>query len=257
MRLLSALLALALLAPALSGCDTAASGDLDAPGVLAPAAFSFDPGFPSAKTSAGENFNNAAVRVGVVSAIIGANLILPAAATSAATRTQPVVVDGVWIWESTFRLNGDDVTFRLEGTPEGREVEWRLGITNAELDDFTLYTARTDFSGETGDWRLYYNLGGQPTEVLRADFEVVSADRKELTFSIPPGRDAAGTSVRYIHDGQDRAFDWHEEPAGLDHYVEWDAVTHAGSIEADTFNGGVRACWDASLSDAPCSVAAR
>ena len=252
MRFLPALLALLVLA----GCD-ATDPDPAAPGLLAPDAFSFEPGFPSARgIVVGENFNNGAFRVGVVSAIIGVNLILPSAATHAATRTQPFVEDGVWVWESTFQQGGNPATFRLEGEPSGREVNWRLSITNRDYDGFTLYTARTDFDGQTGDWRLYYDIDGQRTEVLRAGFEVTGSDSRELTFSIPPGRDGAGSSVLYVHDGSARAFDWHEEPAGFDHLVEWDAVTNEGWIEADNYRGGERGCWDASLADVPCPSAA-
>lgn len=248
MRSLTAALAVALL---LAGCDATTDPDPAAPAVLAPDAFSFEADAPTALT-AGPNYTNAALRVGIVSTIIGANLILPSAATHAATRTEPYVEDGVWVWESTFQQGADPVTFRLEGEPIGREVRWRLGITNDELDDFTLYTARTDFDGETGDWQLFYEIDGERTEVLRADFVVEDADTRELAFSIPPGRDAAGSSVLYVHDDGLRVFDWHEEPADLDHYVQWDAVTGVGYIEADNYRNGERGCWDGSLEDVDC-----
>lgn len=244
-----------LLVVLLVGCDAVTDTDPAAPDVIAPEAFAFEPSFPTAKSMAGEHFNNGAVRVGVVSAILSANLVLPSAATHAATRTAPVVVDGVWIWESTFRIGNDDATFRLEGEPVGREVDWALSITNRDLDDFVLYTARTDFDGETGDWQLFYEIDGARTEVLRADFEVTGRDARELTFSIPPGRDAAGTTVLYTHDGDARGFDWYEAPETRDHLVEWDAVTHEGFIQADNYNNGMRSCWDAALENAPCQSA--
>ena len=249
MRFLTAIAALALLA----GCDASdPATEAIAPAVLTPDAFSFEPDAPDAKKGTGEHFFNAAFRVGVVSAIVQANLILPAAATHAATQTEPVVTDGVWVWASTFPINNDEVTFRLEGTPQGREIRWRLGITNRDLDDFTLYTARSDMNGETGDWQLFYEENGASVEVLRADFEVTGEDSRELTFSVPPGRDGAGSSVGYVHDGSTREFDWREEPAGLDHYIEWDAATGRGWIEADNYRDGERACWDETLANADC-----
>ena len=245
----------------LAGCDAAPAPPDDArPDVIAPAAFELDLDLAAAAAAtAGANHTNASLRVGIVSAIIGLNLVLPSAATHAATRTEPVVEDGVWVWESTFPIDGDDVTFRLEGAPAGRTVDWRLDITNRELDAFTLYTARTDLDGETGDWQLFHEERGERVEVLRADFAVTAGDARELVFSVPDGRDSGGSSVRYEADGDARAFDWREEPEGLDHLVEWDQATGAGSITADNYNGGVRACWDASLADAPCAetVAAR
>ena len=248
-RLSAALLASLIV---LAGCDaTTPPDEVDRPEVIAPAAFDFDGDLPDA-LAAGENYNNAAFRVGVVTGIIGLNLVLPSAATHAATRATPYVEDGTWIWESTFEINRDDVTFRLEGTPRGREVSWRMGITNSELDDFTLYTGRTDFDGRTGDWQLFYEIEGARTEVLRADFEIESEMEAEITYSVPPGRDAAGSSVLYANDTGVITFDWDQQPENLRHLIQWDERTGAGWIEADNYNGGERACWGPDLEDAPC-----
>ena len=276
MKLRRLLPALVLLAPlALTGCDEADPGDSNddaAPPVITPAAFSPDDSadiFASgqngnvengASSLFGQNWFNASLRVGIVSAAIGVHLIVPAAATAAAVQADPYVEDGTWIWENTMTINTSDVTFRLEGTPDGTEIDWRMFISSADLggesyDTFELYDATTPLDGKSGTWRLFYEIDGARTEVLDATFDVTSADEREITFTIPetnPNPDARGSTVRYAADGDARLFDWHQEPEDYDHLVEWDEETKAGSITADNYNDGERACWDEDLEDVAC-----
>ena len=243
--------ALVLAAVSLSACDTAASGDA-APDVIAPAAFDLGAdAFPDAKAT-GANFANAAVRVGVVSTVIGLHLVLPSAATHAATRAEPFVTDdGVWVWETTVDVLGTPVDIRLEGEPRGRETGWRLSTASGDEAPFTLYTARTRLDGRAGTWALFSREADGP--VLRAEFDTTS-DRGEVTFSVPEGRDNGGSSVLYESEGPARVFDWLDLPEDDRALIEWDAETGAGSIEADTYREGERACWDASLADAACAA---
>ena len=102
-------------------------------------------------------------------------------------------------------VDGADVTFRLEGAPEGREVDWRLRITSVEggalAEDFDLYTATTTLDGTEGSWTLQYPVEGVPTPVLTADYAVRAEADREVTFRVPAGRERAGSSVRYRVDG--------------------------------------------------------
>jgi hypothetical protein len=247
----------------LAGCDSGANNGAEPP-VLAPGAFQYDPTFPEAAGGGGANWTNAALRVGVVTLAVGAHLFIPAAATSAATQDEPTVVDGTWIWENTVPINNVPVTFRLEGTPAGQEITWRMlisanqAIDGAIYDEFELYDATTTLDGRTGDWRLYYLIEDVRTHVLSADFDVDSEQVADVTYSIPdtnPNTGARGSTVLYARDGEARTFDWHQEPEDFDHLVQWSAATNAGSLTATNYNGGERACWDASLADVPCEPA--
>lgn len=241
-------LPLVALAALLVGCDAAdPSGP---PDVISPAAFTVGTdGFPEAgaRVAAGPHFLNAAVRVGVVSAVVGAHLVLPAQATAAATAATPVAEAGVFVWDTNVAVFGTDVEVRLLGAPEGREVAWTL-TTAVEGDErFTYYTAATSFDGREGTWTLFSPDVSGP--VLTAAFDV--DDTPEVTFAVPEGRPQGGASVRYAVDGDLRTFDL----AGADGaraLIQWDVETRVGSIEADDYNGGERACWDADLRDVPC-----
>ena len=257
----------ALFSVALSACDSGEPGPSEntAPEVISPNAFTFDNSFPEqsgANKAAGANFVNAALRVGIVTAAVGINLIVPSAATRAATQGSPIVVDGTWIWENTVPINGESVTFRLEGDPHGTQIDWRMVISAANLsgetyDEFTLYTATTALNGQSGEWHLFYRFDGVSTEVLNAEYDEDSDTVREITFFVPetnPDEAARGGSVRYAADGSTRLFDWSEPADGQTHLVEWDATTGAGFIEAWNYNNGIRSCWDGSLNDTACTA---
>ncbi len=250
-----------------AGCDSSSNDLDDAPAVPAAGAFEFDATFPQSVQGGGmENWANGAFRVSVVTLAVGVHLIIPSAATHAATEAEPVVVNGTWVWENTVPIDGNPVTFRLEGTPEGQEIDWRMLISSnqpidgEEYESFELYNGTTTLDGRTGHWQLYYPIEDVRTHVLSADFDVDSETVREITFSVPetnPNPDARGSTVFYSRAGDARTFDWHQEPEDFDHLVEWSAASHVGSITATNYNGGVRACWDDDLQDTPCVPAAR
>jgi len=246
-----------------AGCDST-DAERTAPPLIAPASFDFDASFPEA-AGAGANWTNAALRVGIVSVAVGAHLVIPSVATHAATQAEPTVVNGTWIWENTVPINNTPVTFRLEGTPAGQEIDWSMFISSSQLiagaayDGFELYDGTTTLDGRTGRWQLYYLIEDARTHVLTADFDVESDQFAEVTYSIPesnPNPDARGSSVLCRKAADVRLFDWHQEPEDFDHAVDWSASTHAGSIAATNYNGGVRACWNGGLEDVPCDPAA-
>ncbi len=233
-----------------AACDSAS--DSARPDPIAPAAFSLA-AFPSAegaqRSAAGLNFLTAATRVGVVTTVVGLNLVLPHAATAAATRATPTVTDGTWTWASTVDVGETPVDVRLDGTPAGSAIAWRLTTNRTGDAPFTFTTASTSLDGQTGAWQLFNPDVSGP--VLTADFDVRGDDT--VTFRIPAGRDHAGSSVRYETEGRTQRFDWTAQPENVRTEVEWNLDTGAGWVEASDVAGGARACWDAQRRDTACS----
>ena len=274
-RLLSAsLFALSLLALPLTGCD---SGGMNAPDdpppVLTPEAFELNTDLfsnqnpsSSSATKTGEyaHFANAALRVGPVSLLVKANLIIPSAVTAAALQADPVVEDSTWIWEANADTLNQDISFRLEGTPDGPTVAWSMTVTapNPEqgeaLNSFELYTAETALDGSSGSWSLFYRIDGERTRVLDADFTVTSDTEKEITFSVPEtAENNAGDSVRYAVDESQRTFEWTrvEDMGNTVVTVVWDAAAKAGFLVAPDYNGGEPACWNDAFQNVACTDA--
>jgi hypothetical protein len=262
-RLLASTLAVVALGLTLAACDAADPDPSVAPETPPPAAFAFDASFPEASNAqlVGAHFINGATRVVFVTAAVGVHLIVPAEATRIATEADPFVEDGTWIWENSASFEATTVTVRLEGTPDGTEIDWRLFVSSDDLgdqvyEDFVLYEATTSLDGSQGSWALFYDLEGDRTRVLDADFSVTTETVREITFTVPqsnPNAEARGASVRYAADGDWRLFDTQEATPGQTHLVEWNAATSEGFVEAWNYNEGARGCWDSNLDDVACT----
>ena len=247
----------------LFGCDSQGGNEDDPPELLSAEVFSLQtdlfeesaPKDPAAKI----NFAAAALRVWPVSAIIGANLIIPAVVTDAALGDKPEFVDGAWEWATSTLVNGSSIQFSLTARPDGSMLDWSMTIsgsdpeTDVTYDEFELFTARTTFGEQEGVWDLYYRINGVRTNVLEASFDL-GDDAKSITYSVPLTAAAhAGDSVHYESDGDARVFLWQQVDEGLTHEIRWNSATNEGSIEATNYNGGLVACWDPTFEDAPCS----
>lgn len=246
----------------LAGCDSSREEDATPPALLPADAFSLQTNLfqqeGSAKTSAGPNFTAAALRVWPVSVILSANLIIPVAVTVAALQVEPEQDGRTWIWTSTTRVNGQEATFTLTGTPQGTTIRWSMRVSLSgglqPLDDFELYTAQTDLVSQAGSWQLFYPIDGERRNVLNADFGVSGDLEATITYSVPPSADQhAGDAVYYEVEGEARVFFWTQVAEGQTHLVGWDADTRVGSITATDYNDGQEACWDENLDDAACS----
>ncbi len=107
-----------------------------------------------ARLGGGENFANAAIRVGAVTTIVGLNWIIPKAVTAARPQRRSVRRGRArGSGRTRSASTQQDATFRLAGTPDGTEIEWSMQVTATDpetgevYDDFELYTAQTAFDG--------------------------------------------------------------------------------------------------------------
>lgn len=119
---------------------------------------------------------------------------------------------------------------------------------------FVLYTAQTDRDGKEGSWRLYDTVDGERINVLRADFKIEKATKKDIAFTIPLGMtEHGGDSVVYAHDGNQHRLRWVRAEEGQTHHIRWNVRNHDGSITATNYNGGRAACWGKYLGNVSCS----
>jgi hypothetical protein len=62
-----------------------------------------------------------------------------------------------------------------------------------------------------------------------------------------------GDELTYDVNGAARSVSFTDASEATTALIEWNATTHVGSITAPGFNGGVKACWDATLANTTCS----
>ncbi len=258
-------LALLLLFVSMSGCDNTNTED-EAPELISPDLFEIDTNFfnsqAASKSAPKENFVNGALRVWPVSLVMTASLALPAIVTNAALQDQAEFADGAWQWESVASFNSSSITFGLTATPDGNGHNWSSSLSFADpasqnqLDNFELFTGRTQNGGTEGNWQLFLPIDETSTNVLNATFTRDSETDKAVTFSIPAtAAENGGDSVTYLVDGDNNRFEWTQVGESMTHTVEWNSVTGAGSISATNFKGGIKSCWDQNQDDAQCPTA--
>jgi hypothetical protein len=255
-------LLIALYAITFAGCDS--NKDEDAAPDLFPAeAFTLQTELfnqnLAPKQAAGINFAAAALRVWPVSLAIGANLIIPSALTTSALQAEAVSEDGSWVWAASATANGLNTAYSLIGTRRDGGTDWSMlvtvqgGMGGETLDDFELFTGRTTDNGASGNWSLFYPIEGVSTNVLSAEYAIVSDTEKSITFSVPTtAEDNAGDTIEYAEIDNLRTFEWMQAGAGIQHLITWNATDSTGSITATNFRSGAKSCWDAELNDTVC-----
>lgn len=253
-----------LLAGIWSGCDSQTDDSVnDAPKELSSEIFALETSLFSPiggkSAESGVNFFSAAIRVWPVSLILGANIVVPAAITQAALQVEPTFSAGVWTWSRTTLVDDHSFQFDLTGEPNGSSVDWSMIISASnpylgqDYNAFELFRGTTSADGSSASWQLYYKVEGERTNVLNGSFNRSDDDSWQLTFQIPlSAPEHGGDSVSYNVDGLTRRFTWIQVGEGLVHNIVWNSFTKEGSIEADNFLSGTRACWDSYLDDTPC-----
>ncbi|MDZ4699806.1 MAG: hypothetical protein SH809_08890 [Rhodothermales bacterium] len=259
---------IALIVVTSAGCDSNKDEAGDAPDLFPAEAFTMQTDLfnqnLAPKQAVGINFAAAALRVWPVSLALGANLIIPSALTTSALQAEAVSEDDSWVWAATAVANGVSTAYSLIGTRHDEGTDWSMRITvqggmgGETLDDFELFTGRTTDDGASGNWSLFYPIDGVSTNVLSAEYAIVSETEKTITYTIPvTAEDNAGDTIEYAEIDSLRTFDWLQAAASIQHFVTWSASDSTGSITASNFRSGVKSCWDSLLNDTPCPAETR
>lgn len=209
---------------------------------------------PSAAPSqaAGLNWFAAAASVAVANVAVVIHTAIPLATWRAALAQDPVFEDGRWHWRFSTQENGQtyggDLTAFVE---EGDLIaEMRISSSALQLDDFLWYTGTAPVGGTTGSWE-FFSPQSPTTAVGRIDWEHPGTLVWTVTFVATSGPDI-GDELTYEVNGAARGVSFFDASAGTTVDIEWNATTNVGSITAPNFNGGVKACWDATLANTTC-----
>ena len=245
----------------LSACDSSdPEEDALAPAPLSSEVFEFDTDiFSAAKTgSILTHHQTAVLRFGFVTAVVKAQLLMPALLTAATLNADPVSDGSGWEWSvSGVNVLQNPFALTLRGEPRDGGFGWTMtvsGTAGTEVyDDFVLYSASSNADGSEGSWSLFYLQDGETVNVLNADFNRTAEDAATLEFSVPSTSGAnGGDSVTYETNGTMRMFTYVNVGEGKTTTIAWDSVTKAGYISASDYNGGLQACWDNKFDNTAC-----
>lgn len=249
----------------LVGCDTvdSSSGDESAPEVIPSEAFSLDLNMfgPQAGKSTQESshYVAAAWRVSIATVITSTILYYPAVLTAAIQEVEPVVNNNTYIWAADTTVAGRTHGVELRARLNGGAIDWTMRVSGIDdetgryLENFVLYEATTGVLSNSGSFDIYYPKDGGSLKVMDGSYMVGNDETHTLQFSIPDNvEDIGGAVAIYKHDGMQSSIDL-TGGEGLNHLIQWDEETGAGSLTADDYNNGEQACWDSEQQNVECA----
>jgi hypothetical protein len=201
---------------------------------------------------AGVNWFAAAASVAVANLAVVIHTAIPLATWRAAVAQQPVLEDGRWHWRFTTQEGGETYAGDLTGYIEDGDLtaEMRISASALGLTDFLWYVGTAPVGGTTGTWE-FYDPQSPSTVVGAIDWSHPGTLVWTVSFHAMAGPDA-GDQLTYEVNGAARSVTFYDASAGTTVDIDWNAITHVGSIVAPNFNGGLKACWDAALANATC-----
>ncbi len=210
---------------------------------------------------AGNNFNNAVVRVLIINTVVGAILALPALTLAAAASQKPELQDdGKFHWVYTYQDSNVTLQADLAGWIDvnSKESVWEMRVTNSAakppLQNFLWYEGRAALDVSGGYWEFYDAAAADSsTKVLRLDWTFSTPDTVSLEITVvKPGIPENGDRVTYRIQTPIRTVQFFDQSRGTTVEISWNVETGAGYLKAPDYNNGEKACWDEQRNDVPC-----
>lgn len=234
------LVALALLAFALSGCgeddaNPAGAGETTAPALPPSDALTIDlsafgvgggeagigKSLGLAADSDSANYKAARATVLVVNAAVLSGLAPALIAFAGAFLVAPEPQeDGSWVWSYQATYGAVVFDLSLTGKREGNENVWSLRVSSDDvqppLDNFLWYSGRCPLVPTTGTWQFYDPTSpAEPVPLVRVDWVRESAvDRSAVFTANRPGGEILGDQLAYLQDGLDASVSYLDVSAG-------------------------------------------
>ncbi|MFK7843708.1 MAG: hypothetical protein AB8G77_00300 [Rhodothermales bacterium] len=251
-----------------TGCDTVdpKTEDQQAPAVIPQEAFAlnldiFQQETPANKNSAAyTNWLSATVRAGVATYIGQAILEVPFELTAAIQHVPPVYNENAFVWAADTLVDGQLYGIALKAQIADNFVDWQMKVTGVvdetgvTFENFLLYSARTYTDADEGTFQVYFPTEAGSQQVMDGAYEINDEAGQTLSFNIPQDVEEIGGTAAIVNHYNDQVTLDLTGPHGGKHFIEWDTVTGAGSLIADDYNNGEKACWDETLQNVECEV---
>ncbi|MGD2121245.1 MAG: hypothetical protein PVJ76_05860 [Gemmatimonadota bacterium] len=203
------------------------------------------------------NFGAAAVRVIAAQVATVVVLAVPVATFAAAVNNTPTYEDDdLWHWRFVTVQGGHTYTAHLSGVVQGDMVDWDMRITSPThqppLEEFVWYDGLGRLDRTSGTWTFYDPAN--PTsaiEVLRIDWTHASTTEHGWEATALSGP-ATGDVFTAEVDGNDHMITYLDASEQDFMEIYWNGSDGSGYLIAPRYNGGAKACWDASQQDVAC-----
>ncbi len=254
--------------PFTTGCGKSPTGDDNTPPAVPPQGtmyvdFSFFKTNPTSHPIQPDaaltkfNFLTAFAVVTFFNAAVLVGLSIPAAATAAALSVEPTFEsDGKFHWDFSYPETNPTLTLELTARVRPSTVEWEMHVTSVTpvLNNFLWYDGVSALDGKSGTWQFYdLNQPNQSVETVFIEWEFVADNDRNLTFTnVHEGAQGFGDILQYQVADADVSMIFYQATNEDSVHVNWNMTTGEGFIIAPEYNGGQKACWDATQNDVAC-----
>jgi hypothetical protein len=199
--------------------------------------------------SSKSNWTDAAIRVGVLDLWVGAGLAPEATVFAAAYSQQPTLQGLSWVWTYAVNQAPVNATATLSATVTAAGVNWQMHINGmvgtTSYNNFLWFDGTSNLT--SGNWQIYSQTG----KLVLINWTVNSATDADLKFTDNSGGANNGNTLEYKLLG-DAATVNYGFTGPKTAAINWSVSTLAGSIVANDYNSGAKACWDTQLYDITC-----
>jgi hypothetical protein len=214
----------------------------------------------NARVEATENWIYAAANVGIYSAILYANLVVPVSAFQLAVDQTPTFNSdaNLWIWTYNADIpNKGNYNVRLTASVDSQEVDWTGYISlDGSFEDFVWFEGKSNLSADAGSWVLYESPN-TPTEWLSVQWTKNDSEgAANSSFTIEKEGDYKNSSISYSAESNatlDRSVTIVDTKNSNTIETSWRSTTSEGRVKSQLKYGDeLFHCWDGSLSDTAC-----
>ncbi|MEQ9303172.1 MAG: hypothetical protein RJQ14_04590 [Marinoscillum sp.] len=214
------------------------------------------------ETNAKGNFLFAAVNVGFWQTLVGAAIVIPAAAFEAAFDESFEYVASERKWKSSYTVgtSGSLISAELYAENKGETVGWEMYLSQeGQFDRFLWFTGESRVDNTGGEWILY-TTPADPKEVLHIDWDRNGADFINSKYVMVDSESSKeGSFIEYGLSTEADFTHYYEvsvvdtEGDDYDAFILFNETTTEGRIKSEAYFGDSDfRCWDDGLEDIDC-----
>lgn len=204
----------------------------------------------------------AALNVGIWQTIVGAAIVIPAAAFQEAFdhSFQFSEAEGKWVSEYSVGAGGQVINAELYAEVTGETVIWEMYLSQEDqFDRFLWFSGESRVDNSGGEWTLYASPQ-RPVEVLTIDWDRVEGEAINSLFTLVDAENSKTSSyIEYGLTAETGFTHYYDvsitdtEGDDYDLYIYFNEETKVGKVKSNAYFGDdAWRCWDDAFEDTEC-----
>ena len=212
------------------------------------------------RLAAVNNWAYAATSVGVYSAILYSNLVVPVTAFKIGLNQDATynTETELWIWEYDINVAGKgSYNVRLTADVDGSDVDWTGYISLAgSFEDFVWFEGKSNLKADAGSWTLYESPESPSAWLSVTWSDVEATGVATSTFNVEKEGNFFESSITYTANTNadfNRSVTIVDTNASNTIEVDWNKPTGEGRVKSEAHSEDTAYhCWDETYNDTDC-----